>query len=173
MLTTTPRDTNATPTVVVPEDIVLPVAKPIAGSNLTKSEEHLFTSLNNTDTTTITDRPSLEQQVQQDDQRNTVQPPLQRANLLDTFSDARVVTLNKIVLEGRGQAVVPLLSRYNYEKQSILDLSARLDDKSKKSAKDHCDLQEGLLTTTLLALPLAQSGLAIEAIARCEAIKQL
>lgn len=177
VLSTTPHDNNvaldisAEPAV---QDVALPPAKPAVQSNLTKTEERsLFTSLSQTATTTVTDRSSLEHQVQQDDQRNTVQPPTQRAGLLDTFSDARIVTLNKVVLEGQRQVVTPLLVRYNYEKQSILDLSARLTDESKKSAKDHCQLQTGLLTTTVLALPLTERGLAIEAIARCEAIKQL
>lgn len=176
VLTTTVHDNNATAgtTEVTTQDVVLPPAKPVVESNLTKTEEtKLFASLNQTSTTTVTDKPSLEQQVQQDDQRNTVQPPTQRAGLLDTFSDARIVTLNKVVLEGQRQVVAPLLVRYNYEKQSILELNARLTDQTKKSAKDHCQLQTGLLASTLLVLPLTERGMAIEAIARCEAIKQL
>jgi hypothetical protein len=143
-------------------------------TNLTKTEEKkLLTSLNNTATTTITDKASLEQQAQHNDQRNTVQPPQQRSQLLDQFSDTSIVTLNKIVLDGEPNIVLPVLARYNYEKQSILELSARLDEQSKRSAKDHCQLQTGILNTTILALPVGERSMAIEALAKCEAIGQI
>lgn len=177
-LATTPGDHNlplpSTASVAVPADVELPPAKPIAPTNFTKTEEaKLQISVNNTATTTVTDKASLEEQVKQDDQRNTVQPPTQRTQLLDQYSDNRIVTLNNVVLGGQDQVVVPVLTRYNYEKQSILELSARLNDQSKKSAKDHCKLQSGILNTTLLALPVSERGMAIEAIARCAAIQQL
>jgi hypothetical protein len=172
-LTTSSQDHNLL-LIAGQTDVQLAVANPITASNLTKNEEAKLTqSVNNTSTTTVTDKSSLEQQVQKDDQRNTVQPPAQRTQLLDQFSDASIVTLNRSVLEGQDNVVAPVLARYNYEKQSILELSARLDNQAKQNAKDHCQLQTGILTTTILALPSSERGAAIEAIARCEAIKQL
>lgn len=172
-LTTSPQDHNIL-RAAEQTDVQLAAANSITASNLTKNEEaKLNQSVNNTSTTTVTDKSSLEQQVQKDDQRNTVQPPAQRTQLLDQFSDSSVVTLNHSVLEGQDGVVGPVLARYNYEKQSILELSARLDDQAKQNAKDHCQLQTGILYTTVLALPSSERGMAIEAIARCEAIKQL
>lgn len=133
----------------------------------------LYTGMSDTTNMTVNDVPSLTAQVNENDSHATVQTPSNRAKILSSYSDNHIVNLLNSVTQGKKVLVAPLLNRYNYEKNSIIQLHDRLSSDDIKTAQSRCSTQEDILNTTVLNLPNDEAYLAIQGLANCRVIHAL
>lgn len=165
---------TTTPSPLAPPDAVLPPANPaVVATPSDTATTQVFRGMNHNDSVAVTDESSLNSQITNDDRQDVVQSPSKSASLLSSYSDSHIVNLNDVIKKGQETLVAPLLSRFNYEKTSVISLHDRLTKQDINTTKSHCSAQTDLLSTDVFILPDNQWPLAIEGIADCAVINSL